>query len=450
MRVLSTVGMLGYGYPTASLDTGASRAPHAIGADAGSTDAGPFKLATGRGIVSRQAARHDLERMILAGRRLGVPVLVGSTGGSGSDEGLAWTADLVREIAREHGLRFRLALVHAEIPRERVLVAFGAGRVHPFRSSPALDATEIEASLHVVAQMGAEPLVAALDAGADVIIAGRAYDPAIFAAPALRAGYPPGLAWHMGKILECGAQCAVPGSPGDCLLGSLHEDRFLLEPMNPERRCEPASVAAHTLYEKSHPYLLPGPGGTLDLSACEFRALDARRVEVRGSRFVPSDGYAVKLEGVKAAGYRTIAIAGVRDPLAIRALDLWLDGVRLAVMARFPGVNGGSESLSFRIYGRDAVLGALEPERETHAHEVGIIIDVLAPSQEQADAVCAYARSTMLHFDYPGRKANAGNLAFPYSPSDIPIGQVYTFNIYHLMDVDDPCELFPMELEEVA
>jgi hypothetical protein len=49
---------------------------------------------------------------------------------------------------------------------------------------------------------------------------------------------------------------------------------------------------------------------------------------------------------------------------------------------------------------------------------------------------------------YPGRKAIAGNLAFPFSPSDIKAGEVFEFNVHHLVVVDDPLELFPIEIEE--
>jgi hypothetical protein len=56
------------------------------------------------------------------------------------------------------------------------------------------------------------------------------------------------------------------------------------------------------------------------------------------------------------------------------------------------------------------------------------------------------ARSTMLHYGYPGRKSTAGNLAFPYSPSDISAGAVYKFNVYHLLQVDDPKSLFPIKM----
>ena len=38
----------------------------------------------------------------------------------------------------------------------------------------------------------------------------------------------------------------------------------------------------------------------------------------------------------------------------------------------------------------------------------------------------------MLRYGYPGRRSTAGNLAFPYSPSDFHAGEVYMFSIYHL------------------
>ncbi len=76
---------------------------------------------------------------------------------------------------------------------------------------------------------------------------------------------------------------------------------------------------------------------------------------------------------------------------------------------------------------------------------MGIVIDALADTQAHADTICAFARSTMLHYGYEGRRATAGNLAFPYSPSDFHAGDVYSFSVYHLMDVEDPCGLFPIE-----
>ena len=149
---------------------------------------------------------------------------------------------------------------------------------------PPLDQREIDAATVVVAQMGAEPFVKALDEseGVDVIVSGRSYDPSPTAAMAIRAGFDPALAWHMGKIMECGALCAEP--VGRNVMGWLRRDHFEIEPLNPAERCTTASVAAHTLYEKTHPFLLAGPGGTLDLSNCKYEQVTDRRVRVSGSQ----------------------------------------------------------------------------------------------------------------------------------------------------------------------
>ena len=48
----------------------------------------------------------------------------------------------------------------------------------------------------------------------------------------------------------------------------------------------------------------------------------------------------------------------------------------------------------------------------------------------------------MLHYGYAGRISTAGNLAFPFSPSDITVGKVFEFSVYHLMNIDG-MKLFP-------
>lgn len=37
-----------------------------------------------------------------------------------------------------------------------------------------------------------------------------------------------------------------------------------------------------------------------------------------------------------------------------------------------------------------------------------------------------------------------------YSPTEFKSGEVYIFNIYHLIEVDDPCELFPVHIKDVG
>jgi hypothetical protein len=55
----------------------------------------------------------------------------------------------------------------------------------------------------------------------------------------------------------------------------------------------------------------------------------------------------------------------------------------------------------------------------------------------------------MLHADFPGRLCKEGNMAFPFSPSDIDMGPMYRFSIFHTVEVSDPCALFPIEYEKV-
>ncbi|MDD4783805.1 MAG: 3-methylaspartate ammonia-lyase, partial [Syntrophaceticus sp.] len=71
-------------------------------------------------------------------------------------------------------------------------------------------------------------------------------------------------------------------------------------------------------------------------------------------------------------------------------------------------------------------------------------------TQELAEAVLGFARSTMLHYGFPGRLATAGNLAFPYSPSDFKVGEAYVFSVHHLLSLASPNEIFPVIFEEVG
>ena len=102
--------------------------------------------------------------------------------------------------------------------------------------------------------------------------------------------------------------------------------------------------------------------------------------------------------------------------------------------------------IHFYNYGIDAVLGDSEPQKEL-PHEVGLLFEVIAKTQRQADTVCASLRSTLLHFGSEGRKSTAGNLAFPFAPSDVSFGPVYAFSVYHLMEIGpgEVTDLFPIE-----
>ncbi len=449
VRILTPSGMLGYGFPVDHFKMGLALKPHAITIDAGSTDSGPQKLGLGEMTCSREAYVKDIEVLLEGQRAARVPLLISSAGGDGTNLHVDVFRDIIVEIAQRRGWRFKLAKIYSDIDKAHIAKELKAGRIEPLGPVPPLDQREVDAATVVVAQIGAEPFVKALDEseGVDVIVSGRSYDPSPTAAMAIRAGFDPALAWHMGKIMECGALCAEP--VGRNVMGWLRRDHFEIEPLNPAERCTTSSVAAHTLYEKTHPFLLAGPGGTLDLSNCKYEQVTDRRVRVSGSRFEPSTAYTVKLEGAKTSGYRSIFIAGARDPIFIGQIDEILARTIAATRAYFKEVPKEAYRIIPHLYGKNGVMGELEPVK-TPAHELCIIVEVAAATQSLATAICGKARTTLMHAPYPGRIATAGNLASPFTPLEIPLGQACEFNVYHLMKVDSPTALFPIQVEEIA
>ena len=118
--------------------------------------------------------------------------------------------------------------------------------------------------------------------------------------------------------------------------------------------------------------------------------------------------------------------------------------VEESVREQYSEIDPSLYTINFFNYGIDGVMGELEPLKDV-PHEVCVLFEVLASTQEMASALCASLRSTFMHYGYEGRKSTAGNLAFPYAPSDVEFGAVYEFSVYHLMKVDSPLAFFPSE-----
>lgn len=449
MRCFGASGQLGYGVPRPAYMRGLELDPAYIGADMGSVDPGPYSLGSGQPVAGRLSRRSDLELLLTTAIATAHPLIIGSAGTAGADPHLDDTIALVKDIAREHRLRFRLATIRAEVAPSSVVAWLRSGRLHAFRGGDPLTQAEIESSSHIVGQMGIEPIIRALDTGADVILAGRACDAAVFAAAPIRAGYDPGLAMHIGKLVECTSQCAVPAGR-DAVMAYLRDDHFLIESLNPSRRCTPLSVAAHSHYEQANPYRVVEPGGVLDLSDSTYEAVDERTTRVTGSRWIPQSPYTIKLEGAGLVGYRAFSMGGVRDPILIAQLEQVATSVASTVAdVLATEIEPSRYRLKFRLYGHDAVLGDHEPIKRPDGHEAFVLIDVVGDTPDIAQAVCGAAKQYFLHAPYEGILGTGGNLAIPFGPDILDGGPAYRFTIYDLVDVDDPYALFPMDVIEV-
>ena len=447
MKYISICGMLGYGYPSASLERALDENPAFIGVDNGSTDPGPYYLGSGTSFVKELQITRDLEPALIAARKRNIPLIIGTAGGSGAKAHVDFFVDILLELARKNKLHFKLAVIYAEVDKQIVSDALNNGQISPCGPVHELTQEIIDNSENLVGQMGTEPIINALKTGADVIVAGRCCDTAIFASLPISKGYDPGLALHSAKIAECGALCAVPVGANDSLIVELHKDRFIVTPANEQRKCTPQSVAGHSLYEQPNPDCFIEPEGKVDMTDSTFETLGDRSVEVSGTKLVPGPR-TIKLEAAQLKGYRTITIAGISDPVVIENIDLITEQVKKRVAENLQGTIAKEDyKLCFRRYGLDAVTGKNRDEKLPQ--EIGILIEAVAGSQELADTVLSLARSTALHQGFAGRKATAGNLAFPFSPSDFRGGPVYEFSVYHLMEIESESAMFPVELREV-
>ena len=153
IRLLSTSAILGYGFPEASLKAGLDRDPHYIGVDGGSVDPGPHYLGSGKPFCSPIAIRRDLRLMLHAAIEKKIPMVIGTCGGAGGEPHVALVVSMVRDIAREDGLHFKMATIHAEQDKAELKRRVAAGTIRGLaHQQPLTDAT-IDRSTRVVGML---------------------------------------------------------------------------------------------------------------------------------------------------------------------------------------------------------------------------------------------------------------------------------------------------------
>jgi hypothetical protein len=448
-KIIVPAGMLGAGFTAEQLDRGIALGARAIAIDGGSTDSGPAYLGRAMPKMPPEAIAADLRLMLTKGAAAGIPVVVGSAGTSGTDQGVDWVAGMVEEISAEEGLSLRLARIYSEQSTAVLKERLAAGRTAPLPPSAPLTEDLLDRCDHVVGLLGAEPFVAALDAGADVIVAGRATDTAVIAAAALRLGCPPGPTWHAAKTAECGGQCTANPRGGGVLV-AIDDDGFTVDPLDPTSSCTPLSVAAHMLYENADPHTMREPTGTLDVTDAAYTQLDDRRVRVTGSRFRP-EPRTMKLEGAGLVGYQSLAIAGIREPEILAEIDLWAEGLRALVAAKAKALMDLDEDdchVEVRCYGWNAVLGDRDPD-PTAPREVGAVLLVTSRDQQSATRVVKLANPYLLHMPLPHME-HLPSFAFMASPAEIERGPLYEFLLHHVVELDSPTDLSRTVVTEVG
>lgn len=450
IRILQSSAM-GYGNVSPeSIEAGLKLNPHIIVGQGTSSDPGPYYLGQDNiyGYVGKPNKQRDIGLILGAAQRARIPFIFSGGSPSGSDPQLEGVLRMTHELCVQQGYRLKVAVISGQIDKEWLKGELRKGRkARRLAESPRLPEwlteAEVDRAKRIVAQLGPEPVMAALQAGVDGVITGRALDIGLYMAYPLLHGFDKGLTAHMAKSIECGALCATPPINGN-VFAHLRRDHFLVQPLSDHQRVTVSSLSAHAFYERPDIARELNPGGYLDVTTADFEQVDERTVKVRGSSWVDQP-YTIKLEGAAPVGFRTITIAGMRDPNLVRNAGPFTEQARAKAKAKF---RGEEFELHFHPYGYGAVLGPSEPISEFTGPEIGMVVSVVARSQEMATAICAYVRG-QLHFgDFPGRTSTAGNIATLFSPSEIEMGEVYVWNVWHALELDDPCGPFPYRVME--
>jgi hypothetical protein len=449
LKIICPNGHLGFApLRTESFRLGVDAHPDYIAADSGSDDVGPVPLGSDTSTSPLSWQRHDLEQMLLASRQLGVPMIIGSAGDTGSNSRVDLYVRIISELAAKHGLKkFRLGYFYSEVDKEYLRAKIrGGDTIAGLDGFADLTEAELDATERVVAMAGVHPFVELLRQGADVIIGGRSSDAAVFAAPAIHHGFPQDNAYYLGKVLECASFCAEPYGGKETVMGVVSHEDVKVTAMHPPQRCTVASVAGHAMYERSNPYEEFFAGGKLDMTNCRYEQFDERTTRITGSRFIAADKTRVKLEGSGKVGERFVGLCGIRDPYTIANVDRVIEWARTQVRERFG--DSGYE-LHYNVYGRDGIMGELEPLRDKPGHELCLMVQGIAPTREMAEELTMIGLRQMFYARLPDVKGTAGSVSFPLDEV-LHASAAYRWTLNHTVAVDDDMELFSTHLIDVG
>ena len=141
-----------------------------------------------------------------------------------------WCVDSSRKSPPQKDRRFKLAVIHSEQDKAYLKRRLREGRIKPLHPAPQFNEAVIDRSEHIVGMMGAEPFMRAFEAGADVVLAGRASDTAIFASLPLMLRLP-GRAWPGTRRKSSNAarrRWSTARRPTACSRGCV-DDHFVVE-----------------------------------------------------------------------------------------------------------------------------------------------------------------------------------------------------------------------------
>jgi hypothetical protein len=137
----------------------------------------------------------------------------------------------------------------------------------------------------------------------------------------------------------------------------------------------------------------------------------------------------------------------VRDPDTISRIDQAIAWAKARLSERF-GEIGKDYHVHYHLYGRNAVMEALENKPALQPHELGIVVEAVASDSSRCEEICALAARNLFFARLPEMRGTAGAAAL--MADEILTGKpAYEWTLNHVISVEHPCELFRTEYHTV-
>jgi len=306
----------------------------------------------------------------------------------------------VARVARELGIRLRVAVVRGDDVRPRLDALRGAGADlrHMDDGRPLADVADRLVFANVY--LGCMPIVRALEEGAEVVITGRTTDAAQFAAPLVHE-----FGWRaddwdrmaaatvVGHLLECGGQVSGGNFSGDWWnlpdmdrlgypIAEVAEDGTAVIQKAPGTggRVSADTVKEQLLYEMHDPARYLTPDVVVDVTRVRLEDVGPDQVRVTGARGRPRPETLKLLMGYQ-DGYLGEGLMGYAWPDALSKARM-ADGIVRRQIARM-GIEAQEIHTSY--LGYDSLHGALAREvDEDLLNEVYLRIAVRTRTRAEA------------------------------------------------------------------
>ncbi|MBV1918374.1 MAG: DUF1446 domain-containing protein [Sphingomonadaceae bacterium] len=245
-------------------------------------------------------------------------------------------ADALRKLLAELGLTAKIGIVTGDDMRGRVDEFHAQGLREMFSGEPLPDDVNFSS---MNAYFGGFPIAAALDAGADIVLTGRAVDSALALGPLIHEfGWTPD-DWDLlsagtlvGHLTECSTQVTGgtftdwesipdPANIGNPFVDCHSDGTFVVsKPEGTGGLVSTGTVAEQMIYEVSDPQAYIVPDAVCDWSEVVMAPDGPNRVRVRGAKgYAPTSTY--KVCATYSQGWRGTAfqpIVGINAPAKAR------------------------------------------------------------------------------------------------------------------------------------